>query len=289
MQFTHLYLQDSWNIGRKLTLNLGARFAHETAVIPEQCREAAEPPSHVTFPAECYERQEMPAYNSLAPRLHGAYDLFGNARTVIKGGWARYYHMRSSDDLQIANKNTISQARYRWRDLNGNRDYDPGEVDLDPNGLDFIDRTLRGIGSAFGGGIINPDTTQRYQDELLLSVEQQLSADWAVRVTGVHADARNQWRLANALRPYETHNIPIPQSRSRARRGAGHSGRYRKHRHLLRLSGVPRRPGLPAAVARQRRQGQFLSSTRSSFKWPGDTRRTGNSARPTAPPRSTSR
>ena len=109
----------------------------------------------------------------LAPRLHGAYDLFGNARTVIKGGWARYYHMRSSDDLQIANKNTISQARYRWRDLNGNRDYDPGEVNLDPNGADFIDRTLRGIGSAFGGGIINPDTTQRYQDELLLSVEQQ--------------------------------------------------------------------------------------------------------------------
>ena len=76
----------------------------------------------------------MPARNSLAPRLHGAYDLFGNARTVIKGGWARYYHMRSSDDLQIANKNTISQARYRWRDLNGNRDYDPGEVNLDPNG-----------------------------------------------------------------------------------------------------------------------------------------------------------
>jgi hypothetical protein len=210
MQFTHLYVQDSWNVGRKLTLNLGARFAHETAVIPEQCREAAEAPSHITFPAECYERQEMPAYNSLAPRLHGAYDLFGNARTVIKGGWARYYHMRSSDDLQIANKNTISQARYRWRDLNGNRDYDPGEVNLDPNGADFIDRTLRGIGSAFGGGIINPDTTQRYQDELLLSVEQQLSADWGVRVTGVHAEAKNQWRLANALRPYEAHNIPVP-------------------------------------------------------------------------------
>ena len=209
MQFTHFFLQDSWTVGRRLTLNLGARFARETAVIPEQCREAAEAPSHITFPAECYARQEMPVFTNLAPRMHAAYDVTGDARTVLKGGWARYYHMRSSDDMQIANLNTISQARYRWRDLNGNRDYDPGEVNLDPNGADFIDRTLRGIGSAFGGGLINPDTSQRYQDELLLSVEQQLMADWALRATGVYASAKNQWRLANSLRPYEAYNIPI--------------------------------------------------------------------------------
>lgn len=209
MQFTHFYAQDSWTVGRRLTLNLGARFAHEVAEISEQCREAAEPPSHITFPAECYARQEMPAFTNLAPRLHAAYDVRGNARTVLKGGWARYYHMRSSDDLQIANLNTISQARYRWRDLNGNRDYDSGEVNLDPNGPDFIDRTLRGIGSAFGGGLINPDTTQRYQDELLASLEQQLTADWAARLTGVYAEAKNQWRLGNSLRPYDVYNIPI--------------------------------------------------------------------------------
>jgi len=209
MQFMHFYLQDSWTLARRLTLNLGARFARETAEISEQCRDAAEAPSHVTFPAECYARQELPVFNSLAPRVHAAYDLRGDTRTVLKGGWARYYHMRSSDDLQIANLNTISRARYRWRDLNGNRDYDAGEVNLDPNGSDFIDRTLRGIGSAFGGGAINPDTTQRYQDEVLLSIEQQLMADWAVRVTGVYAEAKNQWRLANPLRPYEVFNIPI--------------------------------------------------------------------------------
>jgi hypothetical protein len=210
MQFTHLFLQDSWTVGRRLTLNLGARFAHETAVISEQCREAAEAPSHVTFPAECYAKQEMPVFNNLAPRLHAAYDLTGTARTVLKGGWARYYHMRSSDDMQIANLNTISQARYRWRDLNGNRDYDTGEVNLDPNGSDFIDRTLRGIGSAFGGGLINQDTTQRYQDELMLSVEQQVTNSWAARVTGVYAEAKNQWRLANSLRPYDAYSIPVP-------------------------------------------------------------------------------
>jgi hypothetical protein len=34
-----------------------------------------------------------------------------------------------------------------------------------------------------------------------LSVAQQLISDWAVRVTGVHAEAKNQWRLANSLGP----------------------------------------------------------------------------------------
>ena len=28
---------------------------------------------------------------------------------------------------------------FQWRDLNGNNDYDDGEVDRDPNGPDFVE------------------------------------------------------------------------------------------------------------------------------------------------------
>ena len=35
-----LYLMDSWTIARRLTLNLGLRFAHDKGYMPEQCREA---------------------------------------------------------------------------------------------------------------------------------------------------------------------------------------------------------------------------------------------------------
>ena len=207
---------------------------------------------------------------------------------MIKGGWARYYHMRSSDDLQIANKNTISQARYRWRDLNGNRDYDPGEVNLDPNGADFIDRTLRGIGSAFGGGIINPDTTQRYQDELLLSVEQQLTADWAV--PGHWRPYRRQESMAssNALRPHETHNIPIPNLDPGPDGVLGTPDDTGNIVTYYDLSGLPRRPGSSSRGSSTTTR-PIPRSTRSSFRLPGDTRRTGSSAPRIAPPRSTSR
>ena len=35
-----LYLMDSWTIARRLTLNLGLRFARDQGYVPEQCREA---------------------------------------------------------------------------------------------------------------------------------------------------------------------------------------------------------------------------------------------------------
>ena len=39
--------------------------------------------------------------------------------------------------------NAIANAVYRWHDLNGNLDYDPGEVNLDRNGPDFVETVGR--------------------------------------------------------------------------------------------------------------------------------------------------
>ena len=36
------------------------------------------------------------------------------------------------------NPNVALQRVYTWRDPNGNRDYDPGEVNFDPNGVDYL-------------------------------------------------------------------------------------------------------------------------------------------------------
>jgi hypothetical protein len=128
---------------------------------------------------------------------------------VIKGGYARYYTPLLEDDLHIANHYTISDATYRWRDLNGNRDYDPGEVDLDPNHSDYLSINLRGGDPLYGFGHFNPDLKQRYHDEVMLSFERQLAPAWAARVSGIQSWAKNQWRVKNVLRPYSAYSIPI--------------------------------------------------------------------------------
>ena len=53
--YTKSTSQDSWRMGR-LTLNLGVRYAHDIGFAPEQCRDAADPPGDVAFPAQCFAR-----------------------------------------------------------------------------------------------------------------------------------------------------------------------------------------------------------------------------------------
>ena len=68
-----MYFMDNWVIARRLTLNVGTRFAHDNGFIPDQCREAGQ-----FAVAECYDAVQFPIWNSFAPRLHASLDLFGN-------------------------------------------------------------------------------------------------------------------------------------------------------------------------------------------------------------------
>ena len=208
--YTSLYLQDSWKRGR-LTMNLGARYAHDNGYAPEQCRVAADPPGDVANPARCWDKVQMKIFNSIVPRLHAAYDLTGDGRTVIKGGWGRFMLMRYTDQTQIANHNQANLTTYIWRDLNNNRAYDVGEVNLDPNGPDYVSTAQAGIGG--GGttslGVPNPDEKQPGTDEFSVSVERELITNFAVRVSGIHSRTFNQHRLVNNKRPYDVYTIPV--------------------------------------------------------------------------------
>jgi hypothetical protein len=193
------YAMDSWTMGRRLTLNLGLRFAHDKGYMPDQCRVAG------SFAvAECYNGVEFPVWNSLAPRLHFSFDLFGTGRTVLKAGWARFDHRRLIDpEVLGANPNVQTATTYTWRDLDRDNQWDAGEANLDPNGPDFVSRT------GFQNLIPNPDELQPKQDELMASFEHELAANLGIRVTGIHSVARNDFRLQSTYRPREAYNIPI--------------------------------------------------------------------------------
>ena len=138
------------------------------------------------------------------PRVHGAYDLFGDGKTVIKGGFGRFANLRDlSPELTRLAKENAQMTTWTWRDLNNNRDYDPGEVDLNPNGNDF--RSIAGVTNA----VVNPDEPQPKSDEWSLTFERELMWNWALRGTGVYATNFDLRRLAEPRRPRSAYNIPV--------------------------------------------------------------------------------
>jgi hypothetical protein len=97
---------------------------------------------------------------------------------------------------------------FNWKD-NGNKQLDPGEVSFDPHGTDFVSERLAFGSDALIGAVSNPDQKQSYRDQFTATLEQQLVAQMALRLTGFYGKNVNTYRLQNNLRPYSLYSIPI--------------------------------------------------------------------------------
>ncbi len=116
-----LYAQDSWSVDRRLTLSLGLRYAYDNAYAPPQCNAPSE-----FGAAQCWDKIQMRIWHSWVPRIHAAYDLFGDGRSVLKGGYGRFVNLREvNPEIVNANRNNRANSLWTWRDLNNNRNYDP--------------------------------------------------------------------------------------------------------------------------------------------------------------------
>ncbi|HEX7183322.1 MAG TPA: TonB-dependent receptor [Thermoanaerobaculia bacterium] len=118
-----LYLQDDWQVGDHLTLNLGVRWDYESNMInndyqtpPElvsalqnACRAYGTPVGGQSnwclrdfldldrFTTDGDDRDAY--YGMIQPRLGFAWDLRGDARTVVFGGWGKYHDRVVLNDI----------------------------------------------------------------------------------------------------------------------------------------------------------------------------------------------
>jgi hypothetical protein len=193
-----VYGQDSWTLARRLTLNLGLRVEHDAAYAPQQCREAGP-----FAAAQCWDENRLVTFNSLAPRAHVAFDITGDGKAVIKGGYGRFNQLRElKPDITNINPNVLATTTWDWHDNNGNKLYEPGEVNLDPNGPDF--RSIAGTAL----GVVNPNEKQPKTDEFSVTFERELIANTAMRVTGLYSRNFNVYGLSEISREGQ-YTIPV--------------------------------------------------------------------------------
>jgi len=106
------FVQDSWKVTKKLTLELGVRMTHFSPWVDDEnfgysifdpslySPSCAAPPPNGSFCGFQWHaiNSKVPLggfptrFTFWQPRFGAAYDLFGTGQTVLRGGWGRFYY-----------------------------------------------------------------------------------------------------------------------------------------------------------------------------------------------------
>jgi Carboxypeptidase regulatory-like domain len=191
-----VFVSDTWRPTRRLTVNAGLRLDQSVVEVPPQNKVQGPYGTSGQFA-----RVDVGTWTRLAPRVGAALDVVGDGKTVVKGSYGRYNHDWPYDFALTYNQNNVSVTQYRWRDLNRDAAYQPGEVNLDLNSLDFIATT------GANTNVVNPDLRLPHTHEATGSIERELPGQMSVRGLFVYKRVVDNYTTAfNTLRPYSVYN-----------------------------------------------------------------------------------
>jgi Carboxypeptidase regulatory-like domain len=202
------YVKDSWRPSGKVTFNLGVRWERQHSFLPAQSYGGARDWPTV-FPAGDFPQIEVQKLTRAVPRAGVAWDI-GN-KSVIKATWGLYNYMLGDTYADAFNRNATGYAIFNWHDLNGDKLYQPGEVNLDLNSTDFRSIT------AASNRILNPNLKMPDIWETTASWEREMAANLGLRVMYVYKvvagainnTTSNPLVTINTLRPYSAWSVPI--------------------------------------------------------------------------------
>lgn len=196
-----LYAQDSWRLN-KLTLNYGLRFDYVKQRIVGQ---EAQSGRFANSPA--YDDIELPTWSTWSPRVSAVYDVFGNGKTAVRGGFNKFVVSMTTGLAQLYSPTALTTQQLPWTDFNGD-DIAQGE-----RGCTFstagCEINFANLPPDFGVRSLNsldPEAERPYQYSYNLGVSHEALPGVSLAFEWYRNDFKSLTERNNVLRTFDSYN-----------------------------------------------------------------------------------
>ena len=231
-----VFVQDSWQVSKRLNLNLGLRFSQNWGSVQD--------------------RQGTPWKTSrIAPRLGFTFDILGDKTTILKAHYGQFTEGMYSYFLDRLNNNYSPKIDFVWAPVEGSED------DFPVVGYwEETSRTTHGVWS------LAPGLKHPYLNQYTIGIERELFKDTSFSVTYINREWKNPvgaYDNEATWAPYSHYASGLGQSFQIFRRTSGDT-----HEFVI-GNLAPGVNGIPAGVDVFRKYWgwEFLFNKRFSDRW----------------------
>jgi hypothetical protein len=205
----NLYWQDDLEVSEKLTLNLGVRYEAEKGIYFSQSTHRGVQWLMANRP-DLYPNDPKDDYNNIMPRLGFAYDVKGDGKSVLRGGYGRYYDEIFANITLFADQQTFGNPPWGytmifllgtdWASMGVNSS----------NLLDYVMANYVYVPGSLlvGQSIIQPNSATPYNDQFSIGFSRQLSDTLAIDTDLIYIRSRSEkyGNYLNRINPATGHN-----------------------------------------------------------------------------------
>ncbi len=179
------FAQDSWRVNRRLTVEYGVRYDYSAPYTEVNGKLSNFVPGRgVVTATNAGDALYQPDRNNFAPRLGFAYDIGGDNRTVLRGGFGLLYdtHLQASTVQQIENNAPFSASA----STNAPTPFPTG-----PGAAQTLLDLLKSVSPSRSLGAVPLDLKNPYSLQYSLDIQHALNDSWVVEAAyrstrGVH-------------------------------------------------------------------------------------------------------